>query len=119
MTTFAWLVIGHLVGDWVLQNDWMAQGKRRGLLNPAGVVHFTIYTAAILGAFWLAGVQSWPVASYLALGVVVFLLHWLIDSTRLVQRWMHFSRQSDLETVRLMVDQTLHLLILAILAALV
>lgn len=52
-------------------------------------------------------------------GPAVFLSHWLIDGTRLVNLWMRVSRQSDLETVRLMVDQTLHLLVLALVAALV
>lgn len=55
MTTFAWLVIGHLVGDWVAQNDWMAKGKRLGLVNAAGLAHFSIYTAAVLAAGWLSG----------------------------------------------------------------
>ena len=116
MNAFAWLVIGHLVGDWLLQSDWMAQGKKLGMLKPAGLVHFMIYTATIMGAFWLSGVRGKPPALYMALGAVVFLSHWLIDSTCLVERWMQFYRQSNLEVVRLMVDQTLHLLVLATLA---
>lgn len=119
MTTFAWLVIGHLVGDWVAQNDWMAKGKRLGLVNAAGLAHFSIYTAAVLAAGWLSGLRGRPLAWYVPLGAAVFLSHWLIDGTRLVNLWMRVSRQSDLETVRLMVDQTLHLLVLALVAALV
>ncbi len=45
MNLFSWLLVGHLVGDWVFQSDWMAQGKRQGLVTPAGMVHFVVYTA--------------------------------------------------------------------------
>ena len=119
MITFAWLMMGHLVGDWLLQNDWMAQGKKMGLVTFAGWTHFALYTATIMSAFWLSGVRGKPLAFYVALSAIVFLSHWLIDSTRLVERWMRFYRQSNLEVVRLMVDQTLHLLVLAVLAALI
>ena len=43
MTMFSWLLLGHLLGDWLLQNDWMAQGKRQGFFTLAGLIHFTIY----------------------------------------------------------------------------
>jgi hypothetical protein len=119
VTTFAWLVIGHLVGDWVAQNDWMAKGKRRSLMNLPGLAHFAVYTASVLGAGWLSGLQGRPLAWYVPLGAAVFLSHWLIDGTRLVNLWMRVARQSDLDTVQLMVDQTLHLLGLAVVAALV
>ena len=99
-----------------MQTDWMAQGKKKGLVTFAGWTHFALYTVTILGAFWLSGARGKPPAFYVALGTIVFLSHWLIDSTRLVERWMQFYRQSNLEVVRLMVDQTLHLLVLAALA---
>ena len=117
--TFAWLTVGHLVGDWVLQNDWMAKGKKNGLLCPAGLAHFTLYAATIMVTFWLSGVRDRQPVFYLALGAIVLVSHALIDATRLVEHWMRFYQQSDLEVVRLMVDQTLHLLVLAALAALV
>ena len=119
MNTFDWLMMGHFVGDWLLQNDWMAKGKKRRLFNLAGLAHLAAYTTTVVGAFWFSGVRDRQPAFYLALGAIVLVSHWLIDATRLVERWMRFYRQSDLEVVRLMVDQTLHLLVLAALAALV
>ena len=116
MNAFAWLILGHLVGDWLLQSNWMAQGKKQGLFRLAGLTHFAIYAATVMGAFWLSGARARPPAAYLALGAVTFLSHWLIDSTRLVEGWMRFYRQGSREVVRLMVDQTLHLLVLAALA---
>jgi hypothetical protein len=119
MNTFAWLVVGHLMGDWVLQNDWMARGKKRRLLGVAGLVHAVGYALTILGTYWLSGRRKGHAVFYLALGGAIFLSHWLIDGTRLVERWMRFYRQSDLEMVRVMVDQTLHLLVLAWLSLIV
>jgi hypothetical protein len=113
MSAFAWLVLGHLLGDWVLQNDWMATGKKRQLLSVAGLVHAAGYTLTILGACWLSGCRSRQSIFYLGLGSLIFLSHWLIDGTRLVERWMHVYRQTDAPVVRLMVDQTLHVLVLA------
>jgi hypothetical protein len=113
MNTFAWLVLGHLLGDWILQNDWMARGKKRQLLGVAGLVHAAGYTLTILGACWLSGYRSRHPTFYLALGSAVFLSHWLIDGTRFVDRWMRLYRQTDVPEVRLMVDQTLHVLVLA------
>ena len=118
MTVFVWLVIGHLVGDWVLQNDWMAKGKTTGLVNCAGLTHFALYTTTVLVVLWLSGWRHRPAINFLAIGLGVFATHWLIDAGRLAERWMHLYRQSDIEVVRLMVDQTLHLLVLAGIAAL-
>jgi len=119
MVTFAWLLLGHLVGDWLLQNDWMAQGKRQGFFTWAGFVHFAIYTAVVVGVLWFSGIRALGPGLSLILVVTVFGSHWLIDATDLVRWWMRLHRQSGLEVVRLMVDQTLHLLVLALVTVLV
>jgi hypothetical protein len=112
MNMFTWLLIGHLVGDWILQNDWMARGKKEGLLTLPGTVHFAIYAATMTGALWLSGVGDEGLAFYLGTGIFFFVSHWLIDTTELVGGWMRVYRQSNLLMVRVMVDQTLHVLIL-------
>ncbi len=117
MDTFAWLLIGHLVGDWVLQNDWMAKGKKRRLAGAAGPVHYAIYTASVLAALCLWGQERLSPAFYAVAGGVVFVSHWLLDGTPVVRAWMSVYRQTNAAVVSLMVDQTLHLLVLAGLAA--
>jgi hypothetical protein len=114
MNTFTWLLMGHLIGDWVLQNDWMAKDKRRGWVTPGGLAHFAIYTATSFGALVVSG-QNDP-SFCLAPGLVIFVSHWLIDAGDVAGRWMHLFRQSDLTWVRVVVDQTLHLLVLMVLA---
>ena len=117
MNTFSWLLVGHLVGDWLLQNDWMARGKRQGLFTWAGVAHFAVYTAAIMSLLWLFDEGLRSPLFYLRVSLIVFISHWLIDATRIVEGWMQFYHQGqDNEMVRVVVDQTLHLLVLAVLA---
>lgn len=117
MNIFTWLVLGHLVGDWVLQNDWMAKGKRQGLVTGAGMVHFIVYTVTCLVAAWLAGVQRQNAALYLGLALFIFVTHWLTDATDIVDFWMRSYRQTNIPMVRMMVDQSFHLIILGGLAA--
>jgi hypothetical protein len=72
----------------------------------------------ILMVVWFFNQGQLNLAVSLAVGLVVFVSHWLIDATNLVQKWMHFYGQSDRELVRVMVDQTLHILTLGLLAIL-
>lgn len=112
MNTFDFLLLGHLIADWLLQSDWMARGKRRGLLALAGFVHYALYTTIILLILaWSKQEQQQSVPT-LVIGVIVFLTHWLIDGSNLVRWLMKVIRQRDQVMVRIMVDQTLHLLVL-------
>ncbi len=115
MNTFTWLLIGHLVGDWILQNDWMARGKRAGLLTLPGAVHVAICTVTTMGALWLSGVPK-SLTWYLGAGMAILVSHWLIDSGNGAGWWARLYRQSRLESVRIGVDQSLHLLVLALIA---
>lgn len=115
MNLFSWLLLGHLLGDWFLQNDWMARGKKQGLFTLPGMIHFTTYTAMILIVFWLFNNFQIHLITSCIVASIVFVSHWLIDATDIVQSWMRFYRQSDREEVRVMVDQTLHLLALGLL----
>lgn len=118
MTPFGWLCLTHLVADWMLQSDWMACGKRTSFTSLAGLVHYTIYTALTTLTLLLIN-PGLDTTVYLFLSAVVFLSHWLIDGTNLVQRWMRWAGQRDQAMVRLVIDQTLHLLVLAIAATVI
>jgi hypothetical protein len=112
MTLFNWLLIGHLVGDWMLQNDWMARNKQRRWFSPAILVHCTIYTLSLVIALWWAHPAN-PPTLYLCFIAIIFLTHWLIDAGNLATLWMHLLRQTRLGFVQITVDQTMHLLVLA------
>ncbi len=113
MTIFTWLLIAHLVGDWMLQNDWMAQHKQNGLLNGAIAVHCLLYTATILASLWLATLNQPVPLPLIPFAVIIFLSHWLIDAANLAGYWGHLFQQSNVCFVRVMVDQTVHLVVLA------
>ena len=112
MDTFSWLLLGHLVGDWVLQNNWMADGKRASVLTLPGVVHCAVYTAAVVLARRLAGYGD-PYA-LLWSSVAVFVSHWVVDVLDVARHWTRLALHCDRAFVRLVIDQTLHLVVLAV-----
>jgi hypothetical protein len=117
MNIFSWLLVGHLVGDWLLQNDWMARGKKTGLVTAPGMTHFAIYTVSLLVTLWLAVYQlNYPAFYFLGAGLIIFISHWFIDATRIVEWWILFFGQTNNTMMRVMVDQTLHFLILVMVA---
>jgi Protein of unknown function (DUF3307) len=116
MTLFNWLLLGHLLGDWMFQNDWMAKGKRNGFFNVGILVHCIVYTLLTLLTLLIATRRAASLPPLLPFVLTIFITHWLIDASDLVDRWMRLLRQSNLALVRLMVDQTLHVLVLAVLA---
>lgn len=70
-------LICHLIGDYVIQNHWMAQNKVKAWL-PA-IIHATLYMMPflLLGPSPLAFVVMWGT-------------HLLIDRFRLARYWVEF-----------------------------
>ena len=116
MNIFTWLLLGHLVGDWMFQNDWMARGKQRRLLTPEILVHCLVYTGVVALALWVATHRDVTPPPYLTILAIIILSHWLIDAGNLAGHWVHLWRQSKVLFVRIMVDQTMHLVVLAVVA---
>ncbi len=115
MTLFEWLLVGHLIGDWVFQNDWMARHKQNGLLNRAILVHCAVYTAVLLLVYFLSAAPPQNLRDTLRIALFVYFSHWLIDATGLAKRWMHFFGQTDVLFMRIAVDQILHVIALVLL----
>lgn len=97
-----WLV-GHLVGDFLLQNDWMALGKKKAHI-PC-LVHVTLYTLAVL---LFTGWWSLTAAA------IVFVPHYLIDRWSFVPFYMRLVGQQQFMTgpcspwSYIAVDNTMH-----------
>jgi hypothetical protein len=120
MTPFIWLCIAHLVGDWMLQNDWMARNKRGHPWSAACLTHCVVYTITLGVALgWATLRQGHLLAPLSMLGfmVAIFVSHWLIDGWDLARRWGKLMGQTDNTPVRVVVDQTLHIIVLAFLAS--
>ena len=70
-------IVGHLVGDYLLQNDWMALNKKQKSF-PC-LIHCSIWTASVCV---FSGWHSLQVISAL------FLPHFLQDRTQVIKFWM-------------------------------
>ena len=125
-----WGIVLHLIADWPLQNDWMANNKMYLRTSYAGYVHASIH------GLLLAIIFGWA-AIFLAV------VHLLIDTRRPVIWWSKLVKQTPpqgtlLETenlegednrlvflydmgleVRIWTDQVFHIFTLAVAALVV
>ena len=78
-------LLGHLVGDYLLQTKYMALNKSE--VGWAGIVpcavHVAVYTTAVC-AFW------WTIGPLLV--ALVFVPHWIIDRWSLATPWLKMIR---------------------------
>ena len=93
------IIFGHLVGDYLLQNNWMALNKAKYDLKGwvACFGHCFVYTLtmAVFTNDWSAG---WI--------VLVFLSHFLIDKFGFVEWYLHTIKgRSIKDCLRLASDQ--------------
>lgn len=112
-------IIGHLVGDYLLQNDWMALNKKRDdiLGWTSCSVHCLIWTLAVLTCC-----DWWRIDIF----IYVFLSHFLLDKTYLIVWYMKkigsFSRiindnkNPNQLLAYIAVDNSAHLLFLFLIA---
>lgn len=97
------LIVAHLVGDFLLQNNWMAANKARS--HVACACHVSSYSLPFLALVLFAGV---PLAAL----ILVAAQHYLQDRYALHLRWMKFYGQTPPErwpVGPLCVDQAMHL----------
>jgi hypothetical protein len=80
-------IIGHLVGDYLLQNDWMALNKKDHDLPL--LVHCVIWTACVC---MFSGWYSPTVV------LLLFWTHWAQDGTCIVRNWMSLIGQDKFAT---------------------
>lgn len=86
MNTLTLAIIGHLVGDYLLQNDWMALNKKTRA-DPL-FVHCLLWSASVtLFAGW--GHWAW---------LILFSTHTIQDGTNIIPRWMDLIGQRQFRT---------------------
>lgn len=142
-----WGLVAHLIADWPLQNDWMANNKmkrltrksyqRDPLFNPHHPIanperwwlrHPAAYVHASIHGFLLAFVFGW-------IAIPLALAHLIIDCRWVVVKWSKFIGQTqpnpmkipayklilvDVGTeVRFWTDQVFHIATIAIAALIV
>ena len=82
---FETIILGHLVGDYFLQNDWMAlsKGKYNGLGWFTCFVHCILYTFAMCFITWNFD-YSWV--------ALVFFSHFIPDKFGLSEKYLQLIR---------------------------
>lgn len=117
-------MIGHLVGDYLLQSFKMAKIKSQKGLTGAGwcTLHVLIYTASVCA--FIESADPWVALS-------IFVPHWIIDRWSLGEFWLKLIKGRNMEKILMMengverdfaiafyapvyiaVDNTLHILCL-------
>lgn len=99
-----WL-IAHLIGDYILQNDWMALNKKRSTLHCS--VHVALYSLTVWA---MTGLPIWAMA-------IVAVTHFVQDRTEIVRWWMNsVGQKSFAENLGpwsvIIVDNVWHLIVL-------
>jgi hypothetical protein len=90
MDFFPWLLIGHFLGDFVFQNNWMALNKKHYLV-PC-LTHCTIYTLLVLLCL------SNTLQIHWWLFIAIFFSHIILDGTHFVDTWMKMYRIRSWDT---------------------
>ena len=107
MNLFDWLIVGHLVGDFILQTRWMAAKKATEW--PPLIAHSAVYTAVLFLFAQMAGGLSFQAAA------VIFGSHLLLDKRIFTNYWsQRIASQEANGWLRIMVDQTCHVIVLAV-----
>lgn len=121
-------IVCHLVGDFLLQTDFQARHKHGGLGHDpvsrrALFSHVTVYTIVFVPALvWIVVSGDLSPVTGVLLGALIFLPHLVQDDGRVVRRWMFDIKHTDpadAPGVTIVVDQTLHIVALFLLAILV
>jgi Protein of unknown function (DUF3307) len=110
-------VVSHVVGDVLLQTDWQAMTKPRGLGDPGGrralFRHLAVYTLAFVPALvWIA--DETTVLRAVGVGALVAIPHLLVDDGHLVRAWLRDVKRAPEPPLGLAiaVDQSFHLVCL-------
>jgi hypothetical protein len=116
----AGIILGHLVGDYLLQNQWMATNKKKDTVEGffACLIHCTIWSLSVM----FFGDIPFTFNTF----TLVLFSHWILDWTYLAStymwvvnifNWRHVKnarlKMTDAKILQYaIVDNTLHLVIL-------
>jgi hypothetical protein len=118
-------LVCHLAGDLLLQTEWQALTKVRGLSDPEGrralMAHAATYILPYLPVLLWIGADRGAVRA-VVVALLIALPHVAVDDGRFVRVWLRQVKHSPdpAPSLRLMVDQSFHvvcLLAVAMLAA--
>ncbi|MGG0642962.1 DUF3307 domain-containing protein [Sporosarcina gallistercoris] len=112
MTLFSYLIVGHLIGDYLLQTSWMAAGKATKWAPL--FAHCFVYTSVVSGAFLMD-------SGMIPIIVVIsfFVSHVILDRRCFVAWWAKTVmglKDGEPAWLLIIADQVFHIFILAVIA---
>ncbi len=114
MNLFEMLVITHFIGDWMFQTENEAMQKSSGkFFNQALITHCLVYTLSFIPVFYLMNLNWFWL-------LLIFWSHMFLDRRWPVKWWIkNIMRTSDgtiekLFWLVIVVDQIMHILVLAL-----
>ena len=110
---FIYLLIAHLIGDWLIQTKWMAEEKSKKLAPL--LAHVFTYHIFVFAALYLAGIS---LNANLLATVFLAATHALLDNRRFEFWWLKSVKKVEEKDVPIWlllgVDQSFHLFLLAL-----
>ena len=112
MSVFDYLLIVHLLGDFLLQTDKMVENKVKRW--PWMAYHVAVY-CLLMGVTMAFFVDS--IALFMGLLALVGVSHIIVDRRYLVGWWMgNFGMNAQKTWLAVVIDQVFHVLTLAVVA---
>jgi len=113
MSVFDWLLVAHLVGDFLLQTNEMAWCKSQSwpwLLKHLGT--YMAVMAVVLGALaWARSIPLWAAGS---VWLLIAVTHAILDRRGFTRWWMRVIGISpEVTWLHIAVDQVFHIVVLA------
>ena len=81
------MILGHLIGDYLIQNDWMALNKKDKWLPCVG--HCYAYMTVMLICLFPEVLAMNPLMIVIT-AIGIFLSHLVLDKTKLIDKWLNF-----------------------------
>lgn len=105
------LLIGHLIGDYLLQTNKQALKKTEEWIPL--ILHCVVYTVTLsILAYFLDGLFNWTMS------FIIFITHIFIDRGQFVKWWAKRIKgikdldQSPIRSVLMAIDQTFHIIVI-------
>lgn len=109
------IMASHLLGDYILQNDYMALGKKRS--SWICLIHVSLYMTGFLTMVLIGNLST------LAF-ILIAIQHFIQDRTNIVMWWMGFYGQDNFSKPPcgpwsiFVVDNSLHIIFITIVLSL-
>lgn len=91
--SLACAIVGHLVGDYLLQNDMLSDRKKK--CSATCLLHCALWAAAVL---IFSGWIALPQPKFYIVSSILVITHFVQDRWNLISKWMELIGQTKFRT---------------------